>query len=164
MAYNNVNLPYYSEIVNTFEQPQDWISAYGHDLEQLVLWYRDTASQGSFEYDAAGPFDTFLDVGMPINSPDNLYLIVKDSAGGTAIINNPANPTAVQSSVWKQWSIDLQTIADQNVNLQAIKSLAIGIGDKSGSAAGGTGMLFIDDIGLHDTDTVGYHDKSGFTF
>jgi len=52
MAYNNVNLPYYSEIENTFEQPQDWTSAYGRDLEQLVLWYRGTASQGSFEYDA----------------------------------------------------------------------------------------------------------------
>ena len=328
MAYNNVNLPYYSEIQRTFDQQQDWTSAYGLDLEELVLWYRGTAAQGSFEYDAdkdrytiaasgtgingtsdgfrfaykqltgdgvvtvrvdslentdtwavsgvmirntldsgsvfamcgvraagqaflrwrstadsdlagtaeepafpativmphwvrlkrqgnsvtaehssdgttwepignpatvamnqqvfvglavspnvgaenpvtttsvlsmpditgtvdvAGPFETFMDVGMPINSPDNLYVIVEDSTGSTAVINNPDNPTAVQSPVWKQWSIDLQAIADQNVNLQGIKSLTIDVGDKSGAAVGGTGTLFIDDIGLHDIDLM----------
>jgi len=104
--------------------------------------------------DPAGPFDTFVDVGMPINSPDNLYIIVKDSTGGTAVIDNPDNPTAVQSPVWKQWSIDLQAIADQNVNLQAVMSLIIGVGDKSGAAEGGTGTLFIDNIGLYDTDLM----------
>ena len=326
MAYSNVNVPYYSEIENTFEQPQDWTSAYGRDLEQLVLWYRGTASQGNFEYDAdkdkytiaaggngidgtsdgfrfaykqltgdsivtvrvdslentetwavsgvmirntldsgsvfamcgvraagqaffrwrttadselagtaeeppfpativmphwvrlkrqgnsfiaehssdgttwkpignpavvvmnqqvfvglavspnvgaenpvtatsvlsmpdvtgtvdvTGPFETFMDVGMPINSPDNLYVIVEDSTGSTAVITNPDNPTAVQSPVWKQWSINLQVIADQNVNLQAVKSLTIGAGDKSSAVAGGNGTLFIDDIGLYDTN------------
>jgi len=104
--------------------------------------------------DVAGPFETFMDVGMPINSPDNLYVIVEDSMGGTALVANPDNPIAVQSPVWKQWSIDLQAIADRNVNLQAVKSLTIGVGDKSGAVAGGTGTLFIDDIGLHDTDLM----------
>ncbi|MHC4726219.1 MAG: PA14 domain-containing protein, partial [Planctomycetota bacterium] len=101
--------------------------------------------------DSAGPFETFMDVGIPINSPDNLYVIVEDSTGATAMVTNPDNPTAAQSPVWKQWSIDLQAIADQSVNLQNIKNLTIGVGDKNGQTTGGTGTLFIDDIGLHDT-------------
>jgi len=104
--------------------------------------------------DLAGPFETFRDVGMPINSPDNLYVIVEDSAGGTALLTNPDNPTAVQSPVWKQWSIDLQAIAEKRVDLTSIKSLTIGVGDKTGASVGGTGTLFIDDIGLHDTDLM----------
>ncbi|MFB0554079.1 MAG: PA14 domain-containing protein [Phycisphaerae bacterium] len=101
--------------------------------------------------DSAGPFETVMDIGMPINSPDNLYVIVEDSTGGTALVTNPDNPTAVQSPVWKQWSIDLQAIADEGVNLQNIKNLTIGVGDKNGQTTGGIGTLFVDDIGLHDT-------------
>ncbi|UCD27338.1 MAG: hypothetical protein JSV03_09415, partial [Planctomycetota bacterium] len=101
--------------------------------------------------DSAGPFDTFLDIGMLINSPDNLYVIVEDSAGNTAMMMNPDNPTVVQSPVWQQWSIDLQEITNEGVNLQNIKNLTIGVGDKTGQITGATGTLFIDDIGLHDT-------------
>lgn len=104
--------------------------------------------------DSPGPFETFRDVGMPINSPDNLYVIVEDRAGGTAVLTNPDNPTVVQSPAWKQWSIDLQAIADQNVDLTSITNLTIGVGDKTGATVGGTGRLFIDDIGLHDTDLM----------
>ena len=104
--------------------------------------------------DSAGPFETFRDVGMPINSPDNLYVTVEDSAGRTALLTNPDNPTAVQSPVWKQWSINLQAIADQGVNLQSIKNLTIGVGDKNSQTPGGIGTLFIDDIGLHDTSLL----------
>ena len=101
--------------------------------------------------DAAGPFDTFLDVGMPTNSPEDLYVMVEDNAGATAVVINSDSPTAVQSSVWKQWTIDLQAIADQGVNLANIKNLTIGVGSRAASAPGGTGTLFIDDIGLHKT-------------
>ena len=104
--------------------------------------------------DSAGPFETVTDIGMPINSPDNLYVIVEDSTGGTALVTNPDNPTAVQSPVWKQWSIDLRVIADEGVNLRNIKNLTIGVGDKNGQSPGGTGTLFVDDIGLHDASLL----------
>ncbi|MHC4330709.1 MAG: PA14 domain-containing protein [Planctomycetota bacterium] len=91
--------------------------------------------------DSAGPFETFIDVGMPINAPDDLYVIVEDIAGNTALVSNADNPTAVQSPVWKQWLIDLQMVADQGVNLTNIKNLTIGVGDKTASAPGGTGTL-----------------------
>ncbi|MEA3226752.1 MAG: PA14 domain-containing protein, partial [Planctomycetota bacterium] len=101
--------------------------------------------------DAAGPFDTFLDVGMPANGPDDLYVMVEDNAGATAVVINPDSPTAVQSSVWTQWAIDLQAVADQGVNLASIKNLTIGVGSRAASAPGGAGTVYIDDIGLHKT-------------
>jgi hypothetical protein len=104
--------------------------------------------------DSAGEFDTFMDIGMPINAPDNLYVIVEDGGGASAVSANPDNPAAVQSAVWRKWSMDLQAIADEGVNLQNIRSLTIGVGDKVGQALGGTGTLFLDDIGLHDTEVM----------
>lgn len=101
--------------------------------------------------DSAGPFDKFLDVGMPTNGADDLYVMVEDTAGRTAVVINPDSPTAVQSSAWTQWAIDLQAIADQGVNLSSIKNLTIGVGSPVASAPGGDGTLFIDDIGLHKT-------------
>ncbi|UCE46744.1 MAG: hypothetical protein JSW47_14160, partial [Phycisphaerales bacterium] len=101
--------------------------------------------------DAAGPFGTITDVGMPTNGPDDLYVIVEDTAGRTAVVVNPDSPTAVQSSAWVQWAIDLQAIADQGVNLSSIKNLTVGVGSRAASAPGGAGTLFIDDIGLHKT-------------
>ncbi len=99
--------------------------------------------------DVAGPFETFVDVGVAVNGPDDLYVMVEDNAGRTAVVINPDSPTAVQSSVWVNWAIDLQAIADQGVSLTAIKNLTIGVGSKMASAAGGAGTLFIDDIGVH---------------
>jgi len=101
--------------------------------------------------DVTGPFDTFLDVGTPTNGADDLYVMVEDIAGHTAVVINPDSPTAVQSSVWKQWAIDLQAIANQGVSLSSIKNLTIGVGSRAASAPGGAGTLFIDDIGLHKT-------------
>ena len=100
---------------------------------------------------AAGPFQTLTDVGMRSNPPEQLYVMVEDSAGRTAVVTNPDNPAAVQSPVWKQWTIDLQAIAGQGVNLQSVKTLTVGVGSRAASAPGGMGTLFIDDIGLHDT-------------
>jgi hypothetical protein len=87
---------------------------------------------------------------MSSNPPEQLYVTVQDSAGHTAVVTNPDNPTAVQSPVWKQWTIDLQAIAGQGVNLQSVKTLTIGVGSRTPSSPGGLGTLFIDDIGLHD--------------
>jgi hypothetical protein len=104
--------------------------------------------------DTAGPFDTFVDIGVPVNGPDDLYVTVEDTAGATATVPNLDNPTAVQSSKWVQWAIDLQAIADQGINLSSIKNLTVGVGNRTAAAPGGEGTIFIDDIGLHDTDQM----------
>jgi hypothetical protein len=100
--------------------------------------------------DSALPFESVIDIGMPVNSPQDLYVTIEDAAGGVAVIDHPDNPTAVQSPVWSEWQIDLQAIAGQGVNLQNINKLIVGVGGQSE----GSGTLYIDDIGLHDSDLL----------
>jgi len=49
---------------------------------------------------------------------------------------------------WTEWNIDLQAFADQGVDLTNVDTIAIGLGDKSNPQAGGSGMVFFDDIRL----------------
>jgi hypothetical protein len=55
------------------------------------------------------------------------------------------DPDATQKSSWTEWSIDLQTFADQGVNLSNVSSITLGLS----SVTGGTGTIFFDDIRLH---------------
>jgi len=51
MDYNNVNSPYRSEAVRTFDTPQDWTR---RGVKALTLWFRGLpASVGSFNYNPA---------------------------------------------------------------------------------------------------------------
>jgi hypothetical protein len=45
--------------------------------------------------------------------------------------------------------IDLNAFADQGANLTDIDKLSIGFGDKYNRQAGGTGLMFFDDIRLY---------------
>ena len=76
------------------------------------------------------------------NAAANMYLTVQDSAGKTA---TATNATVVTAADWTQWKIPMTDLA--GVNLSKVKKMVIGIGDKAAPAAGGTGIVFIDDIG-----------------
>ena len=76
------------------------------------------------------------------NAPEQMYVAVNG-----AVVNHD-NPNATQTSIWTAWNIDLQTIADQGVNLTNVNTIAIGFGDKSNPQAGGSGTMFFDDIRL----------------
>ena len=88
------------------------------------------------------------DVGILGNDAEPLYITVTDSTGASAVVqHDDANASTID--VWTEWSVDLQRIADQGVNLTDVDKLAIGLGSTgSMTAAGGSGTLFIDDIKL----------------
>jgi hypothetical protein len=50
-------------------------------------------------------------------------------------------------SDWTQWDIPLVDFT--GVNMQAIKNMAIGVGDQDNPQAGSAGTLYIDDIWLN---------------
>jgi hypothetical protein len=52
--------------------------------------------------------------------------------------------TAAQFTQWTEWEIPFASFT--NVNAAKIKSLAIGLGDKSNAKAGGAGLLYVDDL------------------
>jgi hypothetical protein len=76
------------------------------------------------------------------NAAADMYLIVEDGNGKTA---TAANATAVTTPDWTAWKIPLSSLT--GVNAAKVKKLIIGIGDKTAPTAGGTGIVFIDDIG-----------------
>jgi len=60
------------------------------------------------------------------------------------------NADAAKTSIWAQWTIPLQTLADQGLNLANVDTIAIGVGSKAGTTGpGGTGTIYIDDIRLN---------------
>jgi len=62
---------------------------------------------------------------------------------------NHDNPDAAQKTSWTQWTIDLQAFADQGVNLANVNTIALGLGNRSNPVAGGSGIMYFDDIRLY---------------
>ncbi len=88
------------------------------------------------------------DIGIASNAAEPLYVAVSNSNGKTAVVIND-NPAAANITTWTQWIVPLQTFADQGVNLTNVDKIAIGMGTKGSTAAGGSGKMFFDDIRLY---------------
>jgi hypothetical protein len=112
-----------SEAVLTLTSPRDWTE---EDVAELSLWFR----------------------GDPANAAERLYVAVSNASGAPAVVAND-NPAAAQVDTWTQWVIPLQFFSDQDINLRNVDKIAIGLGSKGGPAAGGAGMMYIDDIRLY---------------
>ncbi len=109
----------YSEVEKTLTYPRDWTE---EGVNTLSIWFR----------------------GDSANAAETLYVALN----GNAVVNHD-NPDAAQIDTWTQWNIDLQGFADQGVNLANVNTIAIGFGDKNNPLAGGSGMMYFDDIRLY---------------
>jgi hypothetical protein len=119
-SYYNLTAPFYSEIERTFVTPQDWTAG---GSNALSLWLRGAAS----------------------NAADPLYVALEDAAGKSKIAVR-SDPKAAQTKEWQQWQLDLKVFGKAGVNLQSVKKLRLGVGDRPSGRAGGTGMIYVDDI------------------
>ncbi len=81
------------------------------------------------------------EIGLARNSPQDLYVVVEDAAGGSAIASQADLVTAGQ---WTEWRIPLSSLS--GVNLAKVKKLSIGVGDRNNPTADGAGRIYIDDI------------------
>ncbi|MBW7988614.1 MAG: LamG domain-containing protein [Planctomycetes bacterium] len=88
-------------------------------VNRLTIWYR----------------------GGSANAAEQLYVVLN----GTAVVTND-NPDAAQTSEWTEWNIDLQAFG---VNLANVTSITLGLGNRSNPTAGGSGMMYFDDIRLY---------------
>ena len=88
----------------------------------LSLWFRGDAS----------------------NAAERMYVALN----GSAVVYHD-DPSAAQIATWTEWTIDLQEFSAQGVNLANVNTIAIGFGDKNNLQAGGSGMVFFDDIRLY---------------
>jgi len=108
-----------SEATLTLTYPSDWTEK---GVDTLTIWFR----------------------GASANTPETLYVALN----GTAVVNND-NPDAAQATSWTEWNIDLQAFADQGVNLANVNTITLGIGNRNNPLAGGSGILYFDDIRLY---------------
>jgi Concanavalin A-like lectin/glucanases superfamily/F5/8 type C domain len=84
------------------------------------------------------------------NAPEPVYVALEDNAGHVAVVTNP-NEAAAALSGWQEWLIPLSEFG--GVNLGSVKMMYIGVGDRDNPTAGGTGLIFVDDIGVgHPAD------------
>jgi hypothetical protein len=78
------------------------------------------------------------------NATERMYV----SLNGSAVVYHD-NSDAALIEEWTEWTIDLQEFAAQGVNLANANTISIGFGDKNNLQAGGSGMVFFDDIRLY---------------
>ncbi|OHB65624.1 MAG: hypothetical protein A2Y77_15045 [Planctomycetes bacterium RBG_13_62_9] len=120
LDYNNVNAPFISEAEQTFTTAQDWTAG---GVDTLLLYVR----------------------GRGANSVAPVYVVLKDASNRTGVVVHP-DATIAKSLTWTEWKIPLSEFT--GVNPARVKTLYIGVGDKANPAKGGTGLIYVDDIGL----------------
>jgi hypothetical protein len=108
-----------SEASLTLTSNRDWTV---NGINTLTIWFR----------------------GDSANIPESLYVALNNSA----VVTND-NPEAALARSWTQWDIDLTRFTDQGVNLANVNSITIGLGNKNNPVAGGSGMMYFDDIRLY---------------
>ncbi|MHC4584717.1 MAG: PA14 domain-containing protein [Planctomycetota bacterium] len=80
-------------------------------------------------------------IGDAANAAETMYVVLN----GTAMVTND-NPDAAQATAWTEWTIDLQAFG---VNLTNVNTITLGFGNRTNPVAGGSGMVFFDDIRLY---------------
>ncbi len=108
-----------SEATLTLTDKRDWTVK---GVNRLAIWYRGSSS----------------------NAAETMYVVLNGSAG----VDNE-NPNAAQAANWTKWNIDLKAFADQGMNLANVNSITLGLGNRSNPVAGGSGMMYFDDIRLY---------------
>jgi len=108
-----------SEATLTLTSNRDWTVK---GVNTLTIWFR----------------------GETANAAENLYVALN----GNAVVNHD-NPDAALINNWIQWNINLTRFVDQGVNLANVNSITLGLGNRANPVAGGSGMMYFDDIRLY---------------
>ncbi len=88
------------------------------------------------------------DVGITSNDAEQFYVALEDTTGKNAVFRHK-DPNAVLLDTWQEWNIDLKEFSDTGMNLSGIKKMYLGVGDRGNPKAGGSGILYFDDIRLY---------------
>jgi len=80
-------------------------------------------------------------IGDAANAAETMYVVLN----GTSGVDNP-NPNAAQVEDWTEWRIDLQEFG---INLTNVNTITLGFGNRTNPVAGGSGMMYFDDIRLY---------------
>ena len=118
----------YSETFREWPSPQDWTR---NNVKALTLWF----------------------YGDPNNATEQLYVALQDNAGHVKVVNHPELDSVLEAD-WQEWNINLKQFADAGVNLSSVKTMYIGLGNRTAPQTGGTGKIYFDDIRLYPSRCV----------
>jgi hypothetical protein len=90
--------------------------------------------------DPPGAGYVFGDIGT--NDPEQLYVAVSDGVNTDIVEHDDVNAATLTS--WQEWNIALSEFT--TVNLDGIKKVYIGLGDRDAPVQGGSGAIYVDDI------------------
>jgi len=107
------------------------------EAAMTLVWPRDWTEEG------VGVLSLWF-YGDASNAAERMYVALNGSA---VVYHN--NPDAALIDTWTEWTIDLQEFT--GVNLANVNTISIGFGDKNNLQAGGSGLVFFDDIRLYRT-------------
>jgi hypothetical protein len=82
---------------------------------------------------------------MGNDSAEPMYVRIEDSTGKSATAVN-ADGSITLRPAWQEWGIPYSDLA--GVNLSQVQRMIIGVGSKTAPRAGGTGTVYVDDIGF----------------
>ncbi len=85
--------------------------------------------------------------GDAANVAETLYVAIEDSTGKVGVAAHP-DPDAALADSWQEWVIPYSELTAGGVNLSRAATIYIGLGDRNNPTAGGTGLVFIDDVGF----------------
>jgi hypothetical protein len=97
--------------------------------------------------------DEVIGTEMQSNDAEPMYVAIANNTGSPAVIYYD-DPNASQIDTWTQWNIDLEEFKDKGINLADVNSIAIGFGNRSNPQAGGSGLVYFDDIRLYRSRCV----------
>jgi hypothetical protein len=126
LEYNNADAPFYSEISRTWTAPQDWTAG---RADSIRLFFQ----------------------GQGTNEPETLYVAIEDSSGQIAAVTHP-DAEAVRATEWQEWTIPATDFG--SVDLARVETVYLGFGSRDNPTAGGTGLIYVDDIAFGNPTAV----------
>ncbi len=136
--YGNDDQAIFSEAKMTLDFPRDWTT---QGVRALSLWFRGRQPP-------LGAFSEGQDIGLLSNDAQPMYVAVSNDNGTTATVYHE-DPNAAIMNAWAEWNIDLKDFTDQSIDLTDVNSIAIGFGNRNDPQAGGSGVVYFDDIRLY---------------
>ena len=96
---------------------------------------------------SVGAFWNSQDIGILANDAEPMYVAL--TSGATTGVVYHEDPNAAQTGTWTEWNIDLKEFQNQGVTLSNVGVVAIGFGNRNAPQAGGSGVVYFDDIRLY---------------